>query len=141
MTDRYVCVSLTSDINHKEEIKSFTIDREADYANDPSKIIGLEAYLKRCAWDDDQSNDVKIYLIKDQITKDLAAYFGLKAGMVVDNGSDSPDFDVIKETLILSNTKPVSSVIPGIEISHFAVNDNYRRKISKSNNPLKGIRG
>lgn len=67
---------------------------------------------------------------------DIAAYFGLKAGMVVDNENDAPNFEVIKETLIISNTKLVPSVIPGIEISHFAVNDNYRRKISRSNNPV-----
>lgn len=70
---------------------------------------------------------------------DIAAYFGLKAGMVVDNENDAPNLEVIKETLIISNTKLVPSVIPGIEISHFAVNDNYRRKISRSNNPVKGI--
>ena len=139
MNNRYVCVPLTSDENHRNEIKSFMIDREARYANDPYKIIGLEAYLKRCAWEDDQRNDVKIYLIKDQITMDIAAYFGLKAGMVVDNENDVPTIDVIKETLLYSNTKPVSSVIPGIEISHFAVNDNYRRKISRTNNPVKGL--
>lgn len=54
MSDRYICVPLTSDKNHKNEIKSFIINREAGYANDPCKIIGLEAYLKRCAWEDDQ---------------------------------------------------------------------------------------
>lgn len=85
MSNRYICVPLTSDKNHKIEIKTFTIDRESRYASDPSKIIGLEAYLKRCAWEDDQRNDVKIYLIKDQITMDIAEYFGLKADMVADN--------------------------------------------------------
>ena len=135
----YVCVPITSDKAHLEQIKSFKIDREVYVSAIPDKIIGLEAYLKRCAWDDDLNHDVKIYLIKDTVTNDIAAYFGLKAGMVIDNENDIPTIEVIEETLKFSNMKPVSSVTPGIEISHFAVNDNYRRKISKSNDLVKGL--
>ena len=119
MIGDYVCIPLTSDKKHLLQLNSFVIDRESDVSMLSDKIIGLESYLKRCAWDDDLNNEVKIYLIKDNITDDIAAYFGLKAGMVVDNESSVPNFEVIKETLKNSNTKIVPSVV-NIFVSGFS---------------------
>ena len=139
MTGRFECVPLTSDSNHLNAILDFVIDREAEYANIPDKIIGLEAYLKRAAWREDLDEQVKIYLIKDVILGEVAAYFGLRAGMVVDNEEGEPSKEEREEALLEFNAKLVSSVLPGIEISHFAINDNYRRHVSTSGQLIKGL--
>ena len=139
MNDLYRCVPLTSDIHHLKEIEDFTVDRESDVSGIKDEIIGLEAYLKRCAWDDDSNGEVKIYLIKDTLTNDIAAYFGLKAGMVIDNEYGMPSEEDKKEALAELNVKLVSAVTPGIEISHFAVNDNYRRKAGKNGTAVRGL--
>ena len=127
----FVCVPLADDIKHKEQILEFTIDREAGYAQSKNMIIGLEAYLKRCAWDEDSSREVKIYLIKDINNGSIAAYFGLKAGMVASSGSESLSPE--QKAIILKTFKKehlFPEVLPGIEISHFAINDDYRRRVS-----------
>ena len=139
MIREYSCIPLISDTNNLNSLKNFTIDRESEVSNIREKIIGLEAYLKRCAWEDDQNNDVKIYLITDKQTGDVAAYFGLKAGMVIDNQDGIPTEEEKEEYLKTYNSKLVSSVTPGIEISHFAINDNYRRLISTGSKLIRGL--
>lgn len=82
---RLICVPLTDDRRHEEAIKDFVIDREAGIPKNLDYVAGLEAYLKRCAWDDDMNHDVKIYLIKDlEMEGEIVAYFGLRAGSVID---------------------------------------------------------
>ena len=44
---RYICIPLTSNDEHEEEINSFVIDREKSIPSDTDAIIGLEAYLKK----------------------------------------------------------------------------------------------
>ncbi len=139
MNERYCCVPLTSDKKNLEDIKDFQIDREADVSCIDDEVIGLEAYLKRLAWTDDLNGDVKIYLIKDRVIGGIAAYFGLKAGMVVNNEEGVPTKEEKEEVLEEYNAKLVSAVVPGIEISHFAVNDNYRRQAGSSENPIRGL--
>ena len=88
MKDLFICVPLLSDIHHKEQIMDFVIDREAAFSSIQDKVVGLEAYLKRCAWNEDLNNEVRIYLVKDTRTDDIVAYFGLKAGMVSNSKTD-----------------------------------------------------
>ena len=109
------------------------------YSHLPGKVIGLEAYLKRCAWQDDLNNQVRIYLIKDSKTGDVAAYFGLKAGMVVDSEEGMPSEEEKQEVMEEYGAKLLPEVVPGIEITHFAVNDDYRRKAGKEGKPIRGL--
>ena len=139
MIGKYECVPLTSDKRYLGKIQEFIIDREKNVSSIPDKVIGLESYLKRCAWIDDLNNEVKIYLIIDVNTDDIAAYFGLKAGMVVNNETGIPSDEDKIEVLKEFNAKLVSSVTPGIEISHFAVNDEYRRKIKTGEIIIRGL--
>ena len=136
---KYECVPLRSSIANLELIKSFKIDREQDYSSDPYKVVGLEAYLKRCAWDEDERNEVRIYLVIDTETDELAAYFGLKSGMVVDSGDGMPSEEEKEEIMREYHAKLLPEVIPGIEISHFAINDNYRRGRGKDGGPVRGL--
>ena len=139
MSEGFICVPLLADRKHLSQIEDFTIDREAEYSHRTDKVIGLEAYLKRCAWDEDLNNEVRIYLIKDGETDEVAAYFGLKAGMVASSKADMLTVEEQNEIFKEEGVKWLPEVLPGIEISHFAVNDNYRRRAGSDGKPLKGL--
>lgn len=139
MNGPFACVPLRSDIRHLKQIEDFVIDREKDVSSIEDKVIGLEAYLKRCAWKDDTDNLIRIYLIKDAESGEIAAYFGLKAGMVVDAKDGMPSEEEKQEAKKEYGTKLLPDTTPGIEISHFAVNDAYRRHASKDGNPIRGL--
>lgn len=139
MSKQFICVPLLSDESHREQIQSFTIDREAEYSHRMDKVIGLEAYLKRCAWNEDLNNEVRIYLIKDRDSLEVAAYFGLKAGMVANSKAEMLSVEEQQEILKEEGVKWLLEVLPGIEISHFAVNDNYRRSAGVNGKPVKGL--
>ena len=139
MSGLFRCVPLTSDIKYRGLINSFTIDREQQFSTNPDKVIGLEAYLKRCAWDEDINGEVKIYLIIDESLNELAAYFGLKAGMVASSREDMPPIEIQRAILKEEGVKLLPEVLPGIEISHFAVNDNYRRHAGAEGSVIKGL--
>ena len=139
MSNRFSCVSFTSDEKYIEAVKDFVVDREEEYANDPHEVIGLESYLKRLAWNDDLNGEVRIYLIIDTEIDCVAAYFGLKAGMVVNNEDGVPTEAEKEEVLQEFNAKLVTAVVPGIEISHLAINDNYRRRVSSDGELIRGL--
>ena len=139
MNQLFECVPLTSDVRHIEQIRAFVIDREKEVSCREDKIIGLESYLKRCAWDDDLNRQVRIYLIKDTHTGEIAAFFGLKAGMVVNSEDGMPTEEEKKEIMKEFGAKLLPEVAPGIEISHFAVNDEYRRHAGQNGRPIKGL--
>ena len=142
MNDAYVCVRLRDyfrDYRDYAKIADFTIDREAEYALYPEMVIGLEAYLKKCAVLEDSNNEVRIYLILDSETKDVAAYFGLKAGMVANARDGMPSYEEKRQIMEEYGAKLLPEVAPGIEITHFAVNDNYRRRAGKNGRPIRGL--
>ena len=139
MIGNFVCIPLLSDITNLNKIQNFIIDREAEYEAIQDKVIGLAPYLKRCAWAEDSNNEVRIYLIIDTAVNEIAGYFGLKAGMVASSKVDMISIDEQQRIYDEEGVKWLPSVLPGIEISHFAINDNYRRKISTANKPVKGL--
>ena len=139
MTSLYKCVPLTSDENNRDLINNFIIDRESEISSIPDKIVGLEAYLKRCAWQDDINGEVKIYLIIDESLNEVAAYFGLKAGMVASSREAMPSIEQQRMIYKEEGIKLLPEVLPGIEISHFAVNDNYRRHAGSEGKPIRGL--
>ena len=139
MTSLFSCVPLTSDECNRRLINSFTIDREKDISSISDKVIGLEAYLKRCAWQDDLNGEVKIYLIIDDSLNAVAAYFGLKAGMVASSREEMPSIEQQRQIYHEEGVKLLPEVLPGIEISHFAVNDAYRRLAGSDDNPVRGL--
>ncbi len=51
---------------------------------------GLVDYLTEYAWEDMQNGDICVYLVKDKISKDIAAFFSLKSGLLyTPDGVDS----------------------------------------------------
>ena len=134
------CEPLRSKVINKKLIQNFFIEREKEYS-DPAKnqgqIIGLEAYLKYCAWEDDQRNNIKAYVIKTYFTNEIIAYFTLKCGMF---SLDNDTRNELKEELAKEKgIKLVPDTIPCVEIAQYAVNDNYKIKHGKNGSPLKGL--
>ena len=72
---------------------------------------GLEMYLKELAIRDEKAHESRTYLVKDAMTGELAAYFSLRSCLIP-----------------ISVTKTLFDTIPAIEISNFAVNEDYRAK-------------
>lgn len=95
--------------------------------------------MKKCAWVDDKANSVRIYLIKDESSGEIAAYFGLKAGMVADSSNGMPSLKTRQRIMKEFGVKNLPEIIPGFEISHFAVNDDYRRHASTNGKPIRGL--
>lgn len=124
---RFFCEPLRANADNKNLLKEFVIRREEGYA-ELGGIVGLEAYLKECAWNDDEEGLIKAYVIKPYFSREIVAYFTLQAGMVsVDAENRNSKRELIAR---MEGTKLVPATIPGIEISHFAVNDLYREKHS-----------
>ena len=139
MNDPFLCEPLRKNKDNLNLIQHFTIYREKGYSQFSNKIVGLESYLKRCAWDDDENNLVRIYLIKTRDGKDIVAYFGLRSGMIAANMTDDIKIEQQRQIFEEEGIKLFPEVLPGIEISHFAVNDNYRKKLSNGSTLIKGI--
>ena len=130
------CEPLRANKTNKELIQNFTVDREIKNRliyEKTGKIIGLEQYLKQCAWSDDENNLVRVYLIKTYFSKEVIAYFALKTGLL---SIDSDERDTAREfNAKQQGIKLVPDTISSIEISHFAVNDDYRKR----HNNVKGL--
>lgn len=97
-SDVFSCSHLGTHPNDEELIKGFSA----------KKGQGLERYLRYQAFPDEDSGTMRTYMIRNEKTGELAAYFSLKAGLVSTNEQDS-SFDVL----------------PGVELANFAINDNY----------------
>lgn len=131
------CEPLRANKKNKELINNFVIRREEKYANSPGQIIGLQAYLKHCAWEDDENGLIRAYVVKSYFSDEIIAYFAIRAGMV---SVDSENRNTKREYAALQEgTKLVPETISGIEISHFAVNDAYREKHSNNGILPKGL--
>lgn len=134
------CEPLTSNPENERLIKSFVIDREIEYRQyyeKTGRIIGLEQYLKHCAWDDDLTNETRVYVIKTYFTHEIIAYFAIKAGMIsVDSQYRNKDKEAQAKN---QGIKLVPNTISGVEISHFAVNDEYRRNHSRNGSKITGL--
>ena len=70
---------------------------------------GLERYLKELAVTDETGGDARTYLVRDVVTNEVAAYFSLRACLV--------PLPIDEDDIY---------TIPGIELSNFARNNNYR---------------
>jgi len=88
-----------SEIN-RELIELFKVGRNAK---------GLELYLKHCAVSDEVDSMSRTYLVKDETTGELAAYFSLRSGLITPQ---------VKGNLFDS--------VSALELSNFAVNQKYK---------------
>lgn len=73
------------------------------------RAAGLELYLKKSALTDEAECDARTYLVRDVVTDEIAVYFSLRTCLVPFQFGDGSMY-----------------TIPGIELSNFARNVNYR---------------
>lgn len=101
----------------------FVVEHLTDSKEDHNLIMGfvagkgadgLEGYLKSCALDDEVSGESRTYLVKDSVSRALACYFSLRTCLV--------PLALGSETFV---------TMPAIELSNFAVNEQYRRAQKK----------
>ena len=133
------CEPLRSREANRDLIQNFTVDREQPLINKlraegRDDVIGLELYLKKAAWDEDETRGTRVYLVKSYFSSEIVAYFALKAGMI-SYYDKMPEVSEMKEG-ISNGINAVTGVLPGIEISHFAVNDEYRRRHGRGGKQL-----
>ena len=100
----FYCQHLLDDDNRKL-IQNFQVK------NDDAG--GLENFIKEYAYQLEESNEEKTYVVKDSESNELVAYFSIKAGTVRKN-----------ERVHIFGTNEFD-LLPGVEISNFAVNSNY----------------
>lgn len=74
------------------------------------KGYGLEVYLKKYALDDEELKMARTYPVLDASTKQIAAYFTLRTGLITVSRGFLMGFDAYT----------------GIELANFAVNDSFR---------------
>lgn len=101
----FVVEHLTDTEEDRNLLKGFVAGKGAD---------GLEGYLKSCALDDEGSGESRTYLVKDSVSRALACYFSLRTCLV--------PLAVDSETFV---------TMPAIELSNFAVNEQYRQTQKK----------
>ena len=97
----FVIEHLNDSVENRRLLNAFSAGKNA---------TGLERYIKEQAIGDEQSNESRTYLVKDALTGDLACYFSLRTCLIP-----------------IAITKSLFTTIPAIELSNFAVNENYRR--------------
>ncbi|MBR4463548.1 MAG: hypothetical protein IKS40_02915 [Treponema sp.] len=100
-TNSYTVEHLLDSKENTELVEQFEVGKNAK---------GLENYLKYVSSDDEENNFSRTYLVKDKITKEIASYFSIRTGLITMQVQDEK-FDSI----------------PAIELSNFAVNQNYRK--------------
>lgn len=101
----FCCEHLRETKEQKSLIKNFRVQYK--------QCEGLSIFLKHRALIEENNSLARTYLVLDKETKELVAYFTLKAGLMSQN-----DFSIEKPSCFDS--------IPGVEISNFAVNYNYK---------------
>ncbi len=93
-------------LKHLEEI-----DDLSEFSS--KKGYGLEYYLKNNALGEEKANISRTYLVLSKETEKIVAYFTLRTGLITISRGFLRGFDTYT----------------GIELSNFAVNDNYDEKI------------
>lgn len=155
LNDRYICERLSTQIENKKLVEAFFNNRNPNLAE----------YLKKSAWQDDKDGWNAIYVIKDKAyDEEIVLYFGLKSGMISLPFSEGVyyllkkkegDFlqhlpkdeklylNYIKEFLESAQKEDevdkVAETMPGIELSHFCINDTYRERLRKNKKDTKGL--
>lgn len=155
LNDRYICERLSTKNVNKKLIETFSNKRNPNLAE----------YLKNSAWQDDKDGWNAIYIVKDKDNDEtVVLYFGLKSGMISLPFSEGvyyllkkkeEDFlqhlpkdekfylNYIREFLETAQKEDeidkVAETMPGIELSHFCINDTYRERLKANKQDTKGL--
>ncbi len=103
----YMAIPILNSGLTDEEIRSFSVKHEEG--------LGLVKYLCGFAEAEERNDTMRTYIVRDNETNNLVAYFSLKAGMISTN-------EQLIENRLSFDTRP------GIELANFAVNYSFIRK-------------
>lgn len=107
-TKHLYCTHLSDlDIN---EIMNFTVVNEEG--------AGVERFIRFNSYVHEDANLDRSYLVRVKATDELVAYFSLRAGFIA--------------LVSISGTEGSFDSIPGVEISNFAISNDYRQKHPKT---------
>ncbi len=132
--EKYTCSRLISDHDNKAVISQFTS------TINPS----MAAHLQRKAWFEEQNNKRAYFLIKEG--NKIVLYFSLQCGLMIKShekiirGIGHRESDTGYEYFIDDDIIDVTKTVPAIELSHFCVNESYRRRKKEwiiNNGPFK----
>ncbi len=98
----FTCEHLHDSAENASLIKGFTVKKD--------KGEGLAYFVRELAEENESSGENCTYLVKDRNTHELAGYFALRTGLFTVKISEEDFYTV-----------------PSIELSNFAVNENYRK--------------
>lgn len=93
------------------DFSAFTVKSAKAFKVNRLTAKNLETYLKELSFSEELNHSNRTYLVKDRISKEIACFFTLRNGLFT----------------VRENRRDFSSV-PAVELSNFAVNDNYRIK-------------
>lgn len=120
--EEFKCVRLADNHDNKGLIQGFSCEYN------PS----LAMYLNQEAWGEEQNNYRAYYLVKEK--NKIVCYFSLQCGLLVKchkkevGGITQKELDGYKGFFIDQDKIHVTKTLPAIELSHFCINDSYRRK-------------
>lgn len=103
----FYCEHITATDEIKYLLENFSVEKETGR--------GLVDYLRYYAVEEEVSNKMRTYLVREHVTKELVGYFSLKAGMVTQD-----------EKTVLFRREFTS--VPGVELANFAVNNSYKER-------------
>ncbi len=114
---------------HSEKAPGLERYYSPELAFHSEKAPGLERYLKKRARVEDMINRARTYLIIDKATKEIAAYFTLKTGLITEPVNF---YHSRSRTWTPIDRDTPFDTISAIELTNIAVNDLYRK-----NHPIK----
>ena len=109
----FACYHLELSVETNNDINSF----QTDTLNGK----GVLEYLQQNAIKEENSNFARTYLVYDKFTDELAAFFTLKAGMVLRTDEIDPDYVIPRD---LGDS---FESCPGIELAYLGVNASYKK--------------
>ena len=113
-TDLFNCSHLGMTTDDEQDIMHFVIRREEG--------AGLLDYIQHHAFPEEDAGMMRTYLVRDNRSGELVAYFSLKAGLISLNEREIEYLD--SETGDKAK-RIVFDTLPGVELANFAVNDGY----------------
>ena len=109
-------------VDHLNPSSEADIKAVSDFYVSNELAKGLERYLKMCAFDDEENNEMRTYLVRLVKTDECVGYFSLKAGLISLNERITDSYN--KETGEQTKIRDFDT-LPGVELANFAVNSAF----------------
>lgn len=123
-SELFYCNHLGASESDEKDIMDFTIDRDGG--------AGLLHYIQHLAFPEEDAGIMRTYIVRDNISSEVAGYFSLKAGLISLN---ERYVEITDNQTGEKKKEKVFDTLPGVELADFAVNSSYVKK----HKDLKGL--